>query len=192
VLVVVLLVGVLVGLVRPRRGRFGAPRAVVLVFAALALQVLSTATSGTAHAVLLGGSIVLGALWIGVQRCHLASALLGVGVALNVLVIAANGGMPVDPAALVRVGRGRGDITSEFWYKHVPMTDDTKLSWFGDRIPLPVQRNVISIGDVLMAIAICLWVADSVGSWWTERRSARAVHGEHGRRSGREVVGDGE
>jgi hypothetical protein len=191
-LVVVLLVGVLVGLVRPRRARYGAPRAVVLVFAAVALQVLSTTTTGTTHAVLLVASIVLGALWIAMQRRHLASALLGVGAALNVVVIAANRGMPVDPAALVSVDRGRADITRGFLYKHVPMTDDTKLAWFGDRIPLPIQRNVISIGDVLMAVAICLWVADSVGSWWNERRSARAVHREHGRRSRREVVGDGE
>jgi Family of unknown function (DUF5317) len=192
VLVVAVFVGVVAGLVRPRRARFGAPRAVAVVFAAAAAQVVSVATTGALHAALLTTSIVLGAVWIALQRRHVASVLLGIGVALNVAVVAANRGMPVDSGALASVGRRDVDVTRGFLYKHVPMTSDTRLSWLGDRIPVPIQRNVISVGDVLMAVAICLWVADSVGSWWNERRSARAVHREHGRGPGREVVGDGE
>jgi Family of unknown function (DUF5317) len=185
-------VGVLAGLVRPRRTRFGGPRAVAVVFAAAAIQVVSTATSGAVHAVLLTISVVLGALWIALQRRHLATLLLAIGAGLNILVVAANGGMPVDTDALARVGRRDVDVTRGFLYKHVPMTGDTRLSWLGDRIPVPIQRNVISVGDVVMAIAICLWVADGVGSWWYERRSTGAVNREHGGGPGREVVGDSE
>jgi hypothetical protein len=192
VLVVTVLVGVVAGLVRPRHARFGAPRAVAVVFAAAVTQVASVATNGVVHAVLLVTSVLLGALWLALQRRHLASVLLGIGVALNVAVVATNGGMPVDSGALARVGRRDVDVTRGFLYKHVPMTSDTHLSWLGDRIPVPIQRNVISVGDVLMAVAICLWVADSVGSWWNERRSAGPVHREHGCGPGREVVGDSE
>ena len=191
-LVVMVLVGVVAGLVRPRRARFGTPRAVAIVFAAAAIQVASVATTGVMHRALLATSVVLGALWIALQRRHLASVLLGVGAALNVAVVVANGGMPVDSGALARVGHRDVDVTRDFLYKHVPMTSDTRLSWLGDRIPVPIQRNVISVGDVLMAVAICLWVADSVGSWWNERRSAGPVHREHGGGPGREVVGDSE
>ena len=191
-LVVMVVVGVAAGLIRPHRARFGAPRAVAVVFAAAIAQVASVATTGAVHVALLWTSLVLGAVWIALQRRHLASVLLAIGVALNVAVVAANGGMPVDQSALARVGRRHADVTRGFLYKHVPMTDDTRLSWLGDRIPVPIQRNVISVGDVLMALAICLWVADGVGSWWYERRSAGAVHREHGRGPGREVVGDSE
>ena len=191
-LVVMVLIGVVAGLVRPRRTRYGPPRAVAVVFAAAAIQVASVATAGVVHAALLATSIVLGALWIALQRRHLASVLLAIGVSLNLAVVAANGGMPVDSGALARVGRRDVDVTRGFLYKHVPMTGETRLSWLGDRIPVPIQRNVISVGDVLMAFAICLWVADSVGSWWNERRSAGPVHREHGRGPGREVVGDSE
>jgi hypothetical protein len=192
VLVVMVLVGVVIGLVRPRRARFGAPRAVAVVFAAAAIQVASVATTGAVHTLLFATSVSLGALWIALQRRHLASVLLGIGVALNVAVVAANGGMPVDPGALASVGRRDVDVSRGFLYKHVPMTRDTRLSWLGDRIPVPIQRNVISVGDVLMAVAICLWVADGVGSWWLDRRSAGPVHREHGSGPGREVVGDSE
>ncbi|HEX4983881.1 MAG TPA: DUF5317 family protein [Ilumatobacteraceae bacterium] len=191
-LFVMVLLGVVAGLVRPRRARFGTPRAVAVVFAAAVAQIVSVATSGAVHTALLAASVALGALWIALQRRHLASVLLGVGAALNVAVVAANGGMPVDSAALARVGRRDVDVTRGFLYKHVPMTSDTRLSWLGDRIPVPIQRNVISVGDVLMAVAICLWVADGVGSWWNDRRSAGPVHGEHGSGPGCEVVGDSE
>jgi len=192
VLVVAVVVGVVAGLVRPHRSRFGEPRAVAVVFAAAITQVVSTATTGVVHGVLLTISVVLGALWIALQRRHVASVLLAIGVGLNTAVVAANGGMPVDPDALASVGRRDVDVTRGFLYKHVPMTGDTRLAWLGDRIPVPIQRNVISVGDVLMAVAICLWVADGVGAWWNDRRSAGPVHGEHGRGPGREVVGDSE
>jgi uncharacterized protein DUF5317 len=192
VLVVTVLVGVVAGLARPRRARFGAPRAVGVVLAAAVIQVVSVATTGVVHAVLLATSAVFGVVWIALQCRHLASVLLGIGVGLNVAVVAANGGMPVDSGALARVGRRDVDVTRGFLYKHVPMTGDTRLSWLADRIPVPIQRNVISVGDVLMAVAICMWIADGVGSWLNERRSAGSVHGEHGGGSGREVVGDSE
>ncbi len=188
-LVVLVLVGVFAGLVIPGRSRFGAPRAVAVVFAAAIAEGASVVTSGVAHTVLLTGSLVLAALWIALQRRHLASVLLAIGAGLNVAVIAANGGMPVDASALASVGRAHADVTQGFLYKHVRMTSHSHLSWLGDRIPVPIQRNVVSVGDVVIAVAISLWVADSVRSWRDGRRSAGAVDSEHRSRPGGEAVG---
>ncbi|MEO5901989.1 MAG: DUF5317 domain-containing protein [Ilumatobacteraceae bacterium] len=185
------LVGVLAGLVKPHRSRFGGPRAVPVVLAAAAAQFAAPLFTGVPRTGLLVASVLLGALWIARQRRHLASGLLAIGACLNVAVIAANGGMPVDSGALARVGRRGTDVTDGFFAKHVAMTGGTRLSWLGDRIPVPIQRNVISVGDVLMAVAICLWIADSVGSW-RSRALAGAVDGEHRGGPTREVVGDGD
>lgn len=190
-LVVVVLVGVLAGALKPRRSRFGRLRAVPVVFAAAASQFVALAVTGVARVVLLVTSVLLATLWIALQRRHLASGLLAIGACLNVAVIAANGGMPVDSGALASVGRRGTDVTDGFFYKHVAMTGRTRLSWLADRIPIPVQRNVISAGDVLMAVAICLWIADSVGSW-RSRALAGAMDGEHCGGPARKVVGEGD
>lgn len=190
-LTVAIAVGAVVGLIRARPARYGAPRAVVVVFAAAGVQLASVSVSGTVHSVLLAASVVLGALWLLLQRRHLASTLLRCGAFLNFVVIAANGGMPVDSGALAVVGRRGVDVAQGFLYKHVAMTGHTRLAWLADWIPVPIQRNVVSVGDVLMAIAIGLWVADSVGSWRAARRLAGAVHGEHGRGPRGERVGLG-
>ncbi|MEP7113055.1 MAG: DUF5317 family protein [Ilumatobacteraceae bacterium] len=189
--VIVVLIGLIAGWVRPRCGRYGQPRAVGVVFVAAVAQVVALRLSGVAHAAFVAIGVAMGAAWIALQRRHVASVMLGLGAGLNVVVIAANGGMPVDPGALARVGRANVDVAKGFLYKHVPMTTDTRWSWLADRIPVPLQRNVISVGDVVMALAICLWVADSVGSarW---RRSAGSVDCEHGRRPGGEIIRDDE
>jgi hypothetical protein len=158
---------------------------------AAATQVGSQVCSGWLHTAGVGLSLVLAALWLTVQRRHLAGSLLIAGASLNLAVIAVNGGMPVDPAALEAVGRSGVDVTAGFLYKHVPMDNATRLAWLADRIPVPLQRNVISIGDVLMAVAISLWIADSVREWRTARPSPRAVDGEHRGRTRREVIGSG-
>lgn len=191
-LMVTVAVGVMVGLVRPHRARYGPPRAVVVVLAAAVSQVVSASVTGSLHAVLLVASVLLGLLWLGLQRRHLASGLVRVGACLNVVVVAANGGMPVDSGALEAVDRGGVDVSQGFLYKHVAMTGDTRLAWLGDLIPVPFQRNVVSVGDVLMAAAICLWVASEVGFWRGARPLAGPVHGEHGRGPrGRVVRGEG-
>jgi hypothetical protein len=71
-------------------------------------------------------------------------------VALNVLVIAANGAMPVSPDAARRAGVGLPETS----VKHVVLDDDTRLPWLADVIPLPGMREVISIGDVLLALGL--------------------------------------
>lgn len=74
--------------------------------------------------------------------------LIGLGFTLNVVVILANGGMPVSPDAIAVLG---GDpATVELAGKHHLMTFATTLHWLGDVIPVPVIDLVISIGDVVL------------------------------------------
>lgn len=186
-----LLVGVLLGLLHPREARYGVPRRTSVIVLAAMLHLASVPASGAVETALLIASIGIGLLWLALQARHPPSLLLILGVLLNLVVVVANGGMPVDPAALASVGRELGDVTGSFFGKHVVMDTDTRLAWLGDRIPVPVQRNVVSVGDVVMAVAIVLWLADLVGGARHERRSAGAVHGDHGRSPSRELA-DGE
>jgi hypothetical protein len=152
VLVVAVLVGVMAGLLRPLRARFGAPRAVAVVLAAAGTDVVSVATTGVAHAALLATSVMLGTLWLALHRRHLASVLLGIGVDLNVAVVV-NGWMPVDPGALACVSRGDVDVTRDYLNKHLPILDAARLptvptaSWCpGNAETIPRSRVLYRIG----------------------------------------------
>jgi hypothetical protein len=97
------------------------------------------------------------------------------GVALNTLVIVLNGGhMPqvegqLDPTRLQNVAA---------------MGPETRLAWLSDVIAEPAwlpRRNVVSIGDLLLAIGVAGWVFGTyrakIGCWigtpyrWSRRRS---------------------
>ena len=74
------------------------------------------------------------------------------GVLCNLLVIGANGGMPVSKAALRGSDQGRflGDLENNPYPKHHLATDDDLLRFLGDVIPLPeLIAQAISVGDIL-------------------------------------------
>lgn len=73
--------------------------------------------------------------------------LIAAGAGLNLLVVIANGGMPVDPAAVVAAG-GRMPTDP----LHLELTTSTALALLADVIPLPPVRGVYSIGDVVLTI----------------------------------------
>ncbi len=73
--------------------------------------------------------------------------LIAVGSLLNALVIAANGGMPVDPVA-AEAAMAQPMFNDRL---HVDASADTRLALLSDVIPLPLFRNVYSVGDVLIA-----------------------------------------
>ncbi|MDZ4063145.1 MAG: DUF5317 family protein, partial [Coriobacteriia bacterium] len=77
------------------------------------------------------------------------------GLVANVLVVAANTGMPV--------GTGVSPSSTEFAMAlqespiHVPVTERTKLVWLADLVPVPGPRGVrgrASIGDVALAVGV--------------------------------------
>lgn len=95
--------------------------------------------------------------------------LLGVGLASNLLVIAANGG--VMPISLEAVRQAEMPdvlfaLETEGHYRHsVPMTEDSRLPFLGDIFgvahPLPAPR-VFSIGDVFVAAGAVWFVQESM------------------------------
>ncbi|MEN6479221.1 MAG: DUF5317 domain-containing protein [Anaerolineales bacterium] len=102
-------------------------------------------------------SLTLLATFVVANRRLPGMMLLGVGLALNVVAMAANGGfMPVSPGALVHAGLGslaslpegsllEGSKDILIWPEHA------RLWWLGDVIPLPPPISVVlSIGDLVV------------------------------------------
>lgn len=75
-----------------------------------------------------------------------------VGLALNLLVIVANGAMPVSLEAARAAGISSSPANAGI--KHEPLDRDTALPWLADVIPVPGGREVLSAGDLLLAAGI--------------------------------------
>lgn len=87
---------------------------------------------------------------------HLPGMLLaGAGLAVNLVVIIANGAMPVSLEAARIAGIETSLATG---IGHEPMTSSTVLAWLGDVIPLPGIGLVISPGDIVLAAGLS-WLA---------------------------------
>lgn len=82
---------------------------------------------------------------------------IGVGIALNALVIGLNQGMPTrDNEVTTRSGRTIEEPI-ERTAKHRPESDDDLLPFLGDRLQVPEPIDeVISIGDVVIGLGIIL------------------------------------
>lgn len=80
---------------------------------------------------------------------------IAIGIALNVIVIGLNLGMPTRAVGLDANG-DRVDKPIEQTVKHRPASDDDLLGFLGDEILLPEPFDaLISIGDIVLAIGIC-------------------------------------
>jgi Family of unknown function (DUF5317) len=90
--------------------------------------------------------------------------LMTLGLALNFLVVAANGAMPVSLAAAQRAGVDVMELLSGASPRHEVATDRTMLDWLGDVIPvaLPGRPEVVSVGDVLLAAGLALLVVTAM------------------------------
>lgn len=91
-------------------------------------------------------------------------AWVGVGLALNMLVIAANGGrMPVDAqmAAWAGLDGVEEALLNEPDFRHVLMDEKTRLRFLGDVIPVPrpfPRPGVASVGDLFIVAGLFLLV----------------------------------
>ncbi len=84
--------------------------------------------------------------------------LISIGVALNFVVITANGGyMPVDLTLI-----GQASLTPEALGHARPITEATILSFLGDVIPvrigIPGFNGLISVGDIVLALGAALFI----------------------------------
>jgi hypothetical protein len=89
--------------------------------------------------------------------------LVGVGLAMNLLVIVANGGqMPIAPETLIAAGRQEAAIGSRTPSgKGIVLSpDSTRLGILSDTLvlPLPGRPKIVSIGDVLVFVGLALAV----------------------------------
>lgn len=104
----------------------------------------------------LGYLTAVAALWLDRRQAWFPVVL--AGVALNGLVIIANGGrMPVASAALARLGGLlAGGVAAGADPRHVMAGPDTPLGFLGDRIALTAggAGTILSPGDLLMAVGI--------------------------------------
>ncbi len=106
-----------------------------------------------------------------VNRSVRGMTLIAIGVALNVLVIALNQGMPTKDDVHERNGR-EVHVPIEQTVKHRPQEDDDLLSFLGDVITAPGFPNQqFSIGDIVMGLGIVELCFE--GSRVPRRREAR-------------------
>lgn len=82
----------------------------------------------------------------------------GIGILMNFTVIVVNSGMPVLPASVELAGGSASDFALDA--KHVLLTTETRLPFLGDIIPLP--GNVISLGDVFLAVGLGVFIEDQL------------------------------
>ena len=119
----------------------------------LALQLVPVSSHGIAVGLLITSYPVL--MLFALANIRLAGvALIFVGLALNLTVIAANQGMPVTKHALVASGQGSllGDLEKNGGAKHfLARPGNTVLLPLGDVIPIgnPIDQ-VVSVGDCVV------------------------------------------
>ncbi len=98
-------------------------------------------------------------------------ALIGLGFTLNVLVIMANGGMPVGQDAIRAMG---GDPANAVLAgKHHLATAATAMPWLADVIPLRPLGLIISIGDIVLIAGMVPFADDMMSPDGPVRRAGR-------------------
>jgi hypothetical protein len=81
-------------------------------------------------------------------------AIISAGIALNVLVIALNQGMPAKDDVVTRDGR-EVHVPIEHTVKHRPQEDDDQLTFLSDVITLPgLPNQQFSVGDIVISLGI--------------------------------------
>jgi hypothetical protein len=106
--------------------------------------------------------------------------LAAIGFLINVIVIVANGAMPVSASAAAAVHDERPPPAGS-GYKHERLNDGTVLPWLADVIPVRVINVVISPGDVVIALGIgwLVYARTRVGSTRGRHARARSGGGKH-------------
>lgn len=151
------------------------PQAVWAVLLAAGIQVAITQIPGGSHALHAGLhvlSYVLDAYFLFANRRLAGIPLVATGAALNVLAIAANGGvMPANAVALRIAG-----IAERAGFDNSAALSHAHLAFLGDVIPVPGPwpiGNVLSAGDLVIVLGAFLVLHCACDSRLVSRRRAR-------------------
>jgi Family of unknown function (DUF5317) len=160
-----LLAGVGIGLASGGRFRFlaerglRAPWLVVLGFGLqYATDHLKVGRLGTA--LVLGGAVSLLA-FAALNPTLIGIGVVALGVAANALVIGANDGMPVRPGAVVaaHIATLAEEPLLDYGSRHHREGPGDRLRPLGDIIPIPLFREVVSFGDLILAFGVTATLA---------------------------------
>lgn len=171
-----IIVGLIIGLIRGGyryglkqfsnirlKGGWIFPVLLLLQFAVFKFQDQSPVIASVSNYVFIA-IYIIGMIFLWMNRDHKGFPAILIGVFLNFLVMAVNGGrMPVSLQAASVLEPHYVDMlqNSTAITKHYLMDASTRLSFLGDIIPLssPYPRTqAISIGDVVMNIGIYLFI----------------------------------
>ena len=131
-------------------------RWLILLFEGLAIQLVFDIwdppglTAGGGLAVLLLSNTAVGAFLLLNKRIP-GMLVVGLGLLLNTIVITANQAMPVSPSAAATAGIEPPPSISDD-LKHERLDSETQLGWLGDVIPVPGVKEVLSLGDIVLAL----------------------------------------
>ncbi len=94
-------------------------------------------------------------------------AVVGLGLLLNLVVTANNGGMPYRPSAVVAAGvvssKSADLVPKNGVAQHAERASD-QLMFLADVIPIRVLREVVSVGDILVALGLGLVAFNAISS----------------------------
>ncbi|MGZ4128597.1 MAG: DUF5317 family protein [Actinomycetota bacterium] len=112
-------------------------------------------------------------IWTSRGEVRAGMVVIAIGWALNFIVIAANGGMPLSRWAYEHSGQ-TAPITygSGGFYRIVRAHPGTHLRFLGDVIPVRGYNEVVSIGDIFLIVGIALVIAAAMR---TVRRTPAAA-----------------
>lgn len=178
-LAIALLAGAVAGLVRPRVGAF-APRPQIthlpLLAAGAGLNAAAWVLPDRVAPIALAASLaVLIAVAVANRRIT-GLAVVGLGLGVNLVSVAVNEGMPVRGDALVRaeiVAEAEVSTISFNGARHLE-SDRDALGILGDVLPVPLTREVLSFGDLI----VVLGAADALRDL-ARRRAPRWTAAEH-------------
>lgn len=175
VLTIAVLVGLGLGLGRRPAGAH-APRPHVehipLLGVGAVLNGIAALLDGSAATIALAASLAV-LIAVAVANRHITGiVVVGLGLALNLVSVAVNEGMPVRGGALVRAGVVTAEdlATTTFDGARHLESDRDALGVLGDVLPIPVAHEVMSFGDLI----IVLGAADAVREL-SRRRALRPI-----------------
>lgn len=164
-------------------------RLVAVALGSLLIQLLIFPRSGEA---LLPSALIVGLYllsmamlvwWVWMNRQLPGIGLIGAGVVLNLMGIAANGGyMPVDPEAAIYAGRGMVYEGSAVVNNSLASDQNVRLWLLTDIFPVPAGipfATVYSLGDILLTTGVGMLCYRTMLARPAVAGATKGAHDEH-------------